>query len=283
MECQFDPTKISAYLDGELALGEIPPVEDHLKSCQECVELIRELRRTDEIFGDCARREPPAEYWNQSAASLKEKLARTELPQPVRLKSFTLRWFGPAAAGILIVLVSYFIWKIIAIEPDWDDRGIILETEDKTDRPSEDKWRKEDSPAGKIVGKTGAGRYNKVVGKTGDGMNNRPEVQTAKFWQEIKSVHEFIDSHLLDEVSPVVPAGLLVSSEAVLLNYLNLDENNQMELGNFLSVMNESGMAEKIRANKNSVQDPELQKHFKRFETVFISMQNDRKPDEAAV
>ncbi|MEK7449354.1 MAG: hypothetical protein AAB019_07710, partial [Planctomycetota bacterium] len=40
---------------------------------------------------------------------------------------------------------------------------------------------------------------------------------------------------------------------------------------------------EKIRANKNSVQDPELQKHFKRLETVFISMQNDRKPEEAAV
>ena len=75
---------LSEYLDRELASATCDQLEEHLRGCPECLELVRSLRRSLQLcrqLGDCLPMPPPLD--REAIAGLRraygESLARTRV------------------------------------------------------------------------------------------------------------------------------------------------------------------------------------------------------------
>jgi anti-sigma factor RsiW len=52
IQCETFGPRLSAYLDGELADKERQEVQEHLKTCEKCQQLVREMKETAGILKD---------------------------------------------------------------------------------------------------------------------------------------------------------------------------------------------------------------------------------------
>ena len=59
MNCAFDKEKLSAYYDGELAVGEKAEVERHIASCSECLRDLGELKSAALLIKELPRLRAP--------------------------------------------------------------------------------------------------------------------------------------------------------------------------------------------------------------------------------
>lgn len=65
---------LSDYLDGEVPDRVRRDLESHLKGCQTCRRILRELRKVDEITRSEASEDPPEGYWESYWERLRKRL-----------------------------------------------------------------------------------------------------------------------------------------------------------------------------------------------------------------
>jgi predicted anti-sigma-YlaC factor YlaD len=106
--------QISAWLDGQLGPEETAQVELHLRQCESCFLLQKEMASTTELFRGLEALETPAYLWTRITA---------ELPRPVTHDRFSwLRWQGIewvrrrqilAVAAVLVAITGSAILALL--------------------------------------------------------------------------------------------------------------------------------------------------------------------------
>ncbi|MBK5251053.1 MAG: DUF4349 domain-containing protein [Peptostreptococcaceae bacterium] len=114
MNCEFDKTKINAYIDGELSVEEIGAAEEHIKSCPECKVLYEELKNVRERLSNAEELELPDGYEEE----MHQKLLGLHDLNRVKGKStgkgkknYNWKRWTAFAAIFLVGFVSYNVWK----------------------------------------------------------------------------------------------------------------------------------------------------------------------------
>lgn len=67
---------LSGYLDGELNSDQNTLIKEHLKTCQECREEYKELKKTQEVLGTMNINKPKDEVWKAYWSSVYNRLER---------------------------------------------------------------------------------------------------------------------------------------------------------------------------------------------------------------
>ena len=105
MNCDGVRELLSAYVDGELAPGELLRVEQHLRRCQSCAGEVDALRQTIALVSSLEEVEPPADFHAKLHARLVEQgppaSRRTPMARPWRRR---VQWASAAAAAAVLGL-----------------------------------------------------------------------------------------------------------------------------------------------------------------------------------
>ena len=103
--------KLSEYIDGAVTPGEKAAIEEHLKTCAECSDALRELRKTIEHIHAVENVEPPAWMTQKIMAKVREEQeAKKGFWQRVLLPLFTT--FPVQAVAILFITVTaYYLYS----------------------------------------------------------------------------------------------------------------------------------------------------------------------------
>ncbi len=106
---------LSAYLDGELTPGERSLIEDHLKTCPECGDALRQLRRTVEHIRELGEETPPPWLTGRVMARIQEEAAREK---GLMRRFFPLRRRIPlqAAALVFLSVTVYMVYRTVSPE-----------------------------------------------------------------------------------------------------------------------------------------------------------------------
>lgn len=106
---------LSAYLDGEVTPGERSLIEEHLKTCPECGDALRELRRTVEHIRELGEETPPPWLTRRVMARIQEESAREK---GVRRRFLPLRRRLPlqAAALVFLSVTVYMVYRTVSPE-----------------------------------------------------------------------------------------------------------------------------------------------------------------------
>jgi anti-sigma factor RsiW len=62
MQCQKVQRKLSAYMDGELALAALRSVESHLDQCAACMKMVADFRKVDALVRELPRFDVSPEF-----------------------------------------------------------------------------------------------------------------------------------------------------------------------------------------------------------------------------
>jgi len=123
MNCEFDKTKISAYIDGELSTEEIRETEEHIKSCSECKAFYEELMEMKEMLFEMEEIELPQGYEDELHKRLSSSFGMNKAKKNYNWKKWT------AVAAILLVgFVSYNVWKPAGLMMKSAEDGMAAET-----------------------------------------------------------------------------------------------------------------------------------------------------------
>jgi hypothetical protein len=123
MDCRETKTLLTAFHDGELPDADRTRVEIHLHGCPECVRLLTDLVRADEVAGVP---DPGASYWDRFNARVADRIERNaEGPGVAVLRPKQgwmrqqLRFLVPAvaAAALVVVVVRYGVLSPVAPTP----------------------------------------------------------------------------------------------------------------------------------------------------------------------
>lgn len=76
MTCEMLQSRLSAYLDGELAGRDMMAIRTHVHQCPECAQILEIERMTKEALAGIPSVEPPADF--------EERLIATVMAAPVR-------------------------------------------------------------------------------------------------------------------------------------------------------------------------------------------------------
>jgi len=106
---------LSAYLDGELTPGERSLIEDHLKTCPECGDALRELRRTVEHIRELGEETPPPWLTRRVMARIQEEATREKI---LKRRFLHLRRRLPlqAAALVFLSVTVYMVYRTVSPE-----------------------------------------------------------------------------------------------------------------------------------------------------------------------
>ena len=101
--------QISAFSDGELSSEEAVQVQDHLRSCPDCRQVLHDIRRMSAAVGEEAVPAAPAGL----AASIRRRLEAGSEAGAIRKKVSV--WKSPfplaTAAALILVTVAYLGWR----------------------------------------------------------------------------------------------------------------------------------------------------------------------------
>jgi hypothetical protein len=114
MNCEFDKTKINAYIDGELSAEEMGVVEDHIKSCPECKALYEELKNVREMLSGIQELELPDGYeeeMHQKLLGLRDANRAKSKSNSKGKKNYNWKRWTAVAAIFLVGFVSYNVWN----------------------------------------------------------------------------------------------------------------------------------------------------------------------------
>lgn len=106
---------LSAYLDGEVTPGERSLIEEHLKTCPECGDVLRELRRTVEHIRELGEETPPPWLTRRVMARIQEESAREK---GLKRRFLPLRRRLPlqAAALVFLSVTVYMVYRTVSPE-----------------------------------------------------------------------------------------------------------------------------------------------------------------------
>src|SRR6056297_502650 len=125
MNCEFDKTKISAYIDGESSAEEMREIEEHIKSCAECKAFYEELIDLKEKLYELEEMELPEGYEDE----LHKRLSRSFRMNKSKKKYNWKRWTAVAAI-FLVGFVSYNLWKPAGLMMKSADESMAVESVD---------------------------------------------------------------------------------------------------------------------------------------------------------
>src|SRR5512138_2136801 len=107
MDHSYFRDRVSAFHDRELPPQELAVVEDHVRGCAECQELLAKLERLDALVAQHAELSG-GDYWEKSARKIEERLGFAEQTEitPVKRAGWDkgLVWKVTAIAATLAVL-----------------------------------------------------------------------------------------------------------------------------------------------------------------------------------
>lgn len=105
MNCAFDKEKLSAYYDGELAVGEKGEVERHIASCSECLRDLGELKSAALLIKELPRLRAPKSI---AEGVTREIQAAGKVHSLAKFRRILL-WSASAAAGLFIVVNAMYL------------------------------------------------------------------------------------------------------------------------------------------------------------------------------
>ena len=160
MNCEYDKTKISAYIDGEASAEEMRETEEHIKSCAECRAFYEELVDMKEMLFEMEEMDLPEGYEDELHKRLSNSFGMNKAKKNYNWK----RWTAVAAI-FLVGFVSYNVWKpaglmmksaedgmagesvemSIAAEPRMTNRA-IMEEQGYGDKSEATAYESEESP-----------------------------------------------------------------------------------------------------------------------------------------
>ncbi len=114
MNCEFDKTKINAYIDGELSAEEMGVAEAHIKSCPECTVLYEELKNVREMLSNAEELELPDGYeeeMHQKLLGLNDLNRVKSKSTSKGKKNYNWKRWTAVAAIFLVGFVSYNVWN----------------------------------------------------------------------------------------------------------------------------------------------------------------------------
>ena len=91
--------RLSAFLDGELALDERAAVESHLRQCADCARELEELGAVDALARELPVQAPPG-YFEALPGRVRSRMRARRRPRPVMV------WMATAAAAILVAVIA---------------------------------------------------------------------------------------------------------------------------------------------------------------------------------
>ncbi len=113
MDCRETQTLLTAFHDGELPAADRVRVEEHLRGCRECGELLADLARADRAAGVP---DPGPAYWDRFNARVMDRVEREADGQRVALLRPKHGWLRQqyrylvpvaAAAALVVMVVRY--------------------------------------------------------------------------------------------------------------------------------------------------------------------------------
>jgi len=123
MNCEFDKTKISAYIDGELSAEEMRETEEHIKSCAECRAVYEELMDIMQKLSEMEEMDLPEGYEEELHKRLSSSSGMNKAKRNYNWK----RWTAVAAI-FLVGFVSYNVWKPAGVMTKSVQDGIAAES-----------------------------------------------------------------------------------------------------------------------------------------------------------
>jgi len=120
MNCSSD--LIEAYMDGELDPASKAAVEEHLSTCQACLEALARFRKQSASIRAAAPYYPAPAHLQQSAREALRRTAVIERPAAVRNTSW--RWVAIAATVLLAISVS---WNFRRPQTQTGERDLIAQ------------------------------------------------------------------------------------------------------------------------------------------------------------
>jgi anti-sigma factor RsiW len=100
LNCQEAHSLKNPYLDGELDLVRSIEIEAHLKDCQTCTQVYKELRSLHSAVSDTTLRfQPPPALLNRVRSAIRDESKETN-----RSSRLSWRWIIPAMAGVVLIV-----------------------------------------------------------------------------------------------------------------------------------------------------------------------------------
>ena len=123
MNCEYDKTKISAYIDGEASAEEMRETEEHIKSCAECRAFYEELVDMKEMLFEMEEMDLPEGYEDELHKRLSSSFGTNKAKKNYNWK----RWTAVAAI-FLVGFVSYNVWKPAGLMMKSAEDGMAAES-----------------------------------------------------------------------------------------------------------------------------------------------------------
>ena len=106
MTCKSVQDNLSAYLDRELASGEMAAIRAHLHDCDACADEARALRTLKSMLNAAPTPEPPSDFAERlTAAVLADRAPITRKPL-FRVPAFTFAGVAACSMAITFVVLS---------------------------------------------------------------------------------------------------------------------------------------------------------------------------------
>ena len=117
-DCDRIQSRLSSYMDGELAAGDSRRVADHLRLCSKCSRELQVLERTQAALQEIGEVPQPGDQWPYVRSELRQDRRASPKTPP----ALWWRWAPLAAAAVLVILVATTFWplgdqNITGIEP----------------------------------------------------------------------------------------------------------------------------------------------------------------------
>ncbi|MDP2808469.1 MAG: zf-HC2 domain-containing protein [bacterium] len=105
---KFTPEQLGAYFDGQLPEPERKEIEQHLKQCRQCMELLTEMSLMEKAVEKAERVSAPEGYFQTFGSAVANRIARQKLAPQKEAKRFSWGWITATAAlaSLTIMLVS---------------------------------------------------------------------------------------------------------------------------------------------------------------------------------
>jgi len=105
MACELKPETLAAYMDGELAAGNAPQVEEHVRNCPQCAAAVAEQMHLRRSLAAARGRYVPDPAWK------KRMLTSVGSPPQQRLRWFAWLLAAIAIASVVVLMVGIAVQR----------------------------------------------------------------------------------------------------------------------------------------------------------------------------
>jgi len=143
MRCDEIRTLLGAYVDAELRQSDIPRVEEHLKTCQDCVKIVAELNKVKQLVKTLPRANAPKELLERVNQPVRTVHPGGKVACKPKAQSYGVFWryrwaiTSLASAAVILVLILATTTRYSYKSPASD--AIMQEQVEKKELPDFDK------------------------------------------------------------------------------------------------------------------------------------------------